>query len=86
MAEVQFTIRIEKALKDEFVRVAQSQDMTASQVLRMYMRDYIRQEKPEAGYSEWLDSKVARSTKQMNDGQVLSAEEISARFDRWKRR
>lgn len=40
--ETGFTIRIEQALKDAFVATAKSQDRTASQVLRNFMRDYVK--------------------------------------------
>lgn len=40
--ETGFTLRIEQGLKDEFVAAAKSQDRTASQVLRDFMRDYVK--------------------------------------------
>jgi len=40
--ETGFTIRIEQELKDAFVATAKSQDRTASQVLRNFMRDYVK--------------------------------------------
>lgn len=36
-------IRIERPLRDEFLRVCRSQDKPASQVLRQFMRDYVTQ-------------------------------------------
>jgi antitoxin component of RelBE/YafQ-DinJ toxin-antitoxin module len=86
MADVTFTFRVDQALKDEFVRVAKSRDLNASQLLRMYMRDFTREETPEEGYAEWLEAKVAKSLQQMRDGQTLSADEVAARFERWKRK
>ena len=40
--ETGFTLRIDQALKDAFVSTAKSQDRTASQVLRDFMRDYVK--------------------------------------------
>lgn len=37
-----FTIRIEPELKAAFVAAAKNQDRTASQVLRDFMRDYVK--------------------------------------------
>lgn len=34
-------VRVEKALRDEFLEVCRSQDRAASQVVRDFMRDYI---------------------------------------------
>lgn len=40
--EIAFTIRVEPALKDAFLAAAQSQDRTASQLIRDFMRDYVK--------------------------------------------
>jgi hypothetical protein len=40
-------IRIERPLRDEFMRVCRSQDKPASQVLRQFMRDYVTQNSPD---------------------------------------
>jgi hypothetical protein len=43
-----FTFLVEADLRSTFVKVAQSQDQTAAQVLRALMRDYIsRQAQPD---------------------------------------
>lgn len=40
--DIAFTIRVDSSLKDAFVSAAQSQDRTASQLLRDFMRDYVK--------------------------------------------
>ncbi len=40
--EIAFTIRVEPSLKDAFVSAAQGQDRTASQLIRDFMRDYVK--------------------------------------------
>jgi predicted transcriptional regulator len=40
--EIAFTIRVEHSLKDAFVDAAKSQDRTASQLIRDFMRDYVK--------------------------------------------
>jgi len=37
-----FTLRVDMQLKNAFVVTAKSQDRTASQVLRDFMRDYVK--------------------------------------------
>ena len=37
-----FNIRTEKVLKEAFVAAAKSQDRTASQLIREFMREYVR--------------------------------------------
>ena len=39
--EVAFKIRISEELRREFVEVCRADDMTAAQVVRRFMRDYI---------------------------------------------
>ena len=41
-------IRVEKALRDEFLGVCHSQDRPAAQVIREFMRDYVAQTGPES--------------------------------------
>lgn len=40
--DIAFTIRVEQQLRDAFVSAAQSQDRTASQLVRDFMRDYVK--------------------------------------------
>lgn len=40
--EVNFTIRISPDLRDAFMAAAKGQDRTGSQLLRDFMRDYVR--------------------------------------------
>lgn len=40
--EIAFTIRVEPDLKDAFVAAAKTQDRTASQLVRDFMRDYVK--------------------------------------------
>jgi len=42
---VAFKIRIEEELRREFVEICQSEDMTAAQVVRRFMRGYIERHK-----------------------------------------
>ena len=36
-----FRIRVDDQLREQFISICRSQDMTAAQVLRAYMRDYV---------------------------------------------
>lgn len=40
--DIAFTVRVETGLRDAFVSAAKSQDRTASQLLRDFMRDYVK--------------------------------------------
>jgi uncharacterized protein YnzC (UPF0291/DUF896 family) len=41
--DVAFKIRIEEKLRQEFLEVCRSEDLTAAQVVRRFMREYIDQ-------------------------------------------
>lgn len=41
MKESQIRIRLDKDLHDKFIGACRENDLTASQVLRMYMREYV---------------------------------------------
>lgn len=45
MKESGFRVRVESGLRREFIDLCKSQDLTAAQVLRAYMRDYIERHK-----------------------------------------
>lgn len=42
MSDVQYPIRVDKTLKDHFISVCKSNDSTAAQELRKFMKDYIK--------------------------------------------
>lgn len=42
MTESTFTFRLPKDLKDSFDAIAKGQDQSAAQLLRAFMRDYVR--------------------------------------------
>ena len=46
MAEVGLRIRVDDALRGDFVETCKLQDTTASQVLRAFMRAYVEQNAP----------------------------------------
>lgn len=43
MKDVGLRIRIDRDLREQFVRACQADDKPASQVIREFMRDYVRQ-------------------------------------------
>jgi hypothetical protein len=41
-----YRIRVEKALRDEFISACRSQDIPAAQIIREFMRDYVQKHRP----------------------------------------
>ena len=51
MGEATFTFRVEDALKSAFGEAAKARDQTAAQLLRGFMRDYVKRQQEEAEYT-----------------------------------
>ena len=45
MKDVGLRIRVQRELREEFLKVCQAQDKPAAQVLREFMRDYVEENK-----------------------------------------
>ena len=44
MSEATFTFRVDEGLKDQFSTAAKSRDRTGAQLLRDFMRDFVKQQ------------------------------------------
>lgn len=80
ITEATFTFRVDDALKTAFAEAARANDLTAAQVLRAAMRDYVARNARGAGDAEWLAGKVARAFASLAAGQGREHEVVSARF------
>jgi predicted transcriptional regulator len=80
MSEATFTFRVDEALKNEFSMVAKTHDRTGAQLLRDFMRDYVKQQQDAAEYDAWLRAKVERSRASANAGNLVPAAEVEAKF------
>ena len=77
MADATMVVRVDDALKAAFAQAAKASDRTASQLLRDFMRDYVRER---ADYDAWLHGKVAAARAAAAAGQVRTAEDVEAHF------
>ncbi|MEM5387852.1 hypothetical protein VSR68_30320 [Paraburkholderia phymatum] len=80
MTEATFTFRVDEALKAEFSNAAKAPDRTGAQLLRDFMRDYVKQQQEAAEYDAWLRAKVQRSRASADAGNLVPAAEVEARF------
>jgi predicted transcriptional regulator len=80
MTEATFTFRVDEALKDEFSTVAKAHDRTGAQLLRDFMRDYVKQQQKTAEYNAWLHAKVERSRASADAGNMVPDAEVEAKF------
>ncbi len=84
MSETTFTFRVDEGLKDEFSMAAKSRDRTGAQLLRDFMRDFVKQQQEAAEHDSWLRREVQVGLGAANAGDVVSAEEVEAEAEAWR--
>lgn len=80
MSEATFTFRVDEGLKDEFSTAAKSRDRTGAQLLRDFMRDFVRQQQEAAEHDTWFRRQVQIGLDSANAGNLIPADEVEARF------
>jgi predicted transcriptional regulator len=78
--EAVFTMKLEPELRDEFMAEAEAIDRPASQIVREFMRDFVRLQREARAYDEFLHRKVEIARKSMRAGRGRSNEEVEAEF------
>lgn len=58
MAEATFTFRVDPALKRDFTNRAREMDRAGSQVLREFMRNFVKESASAPAYDEWFRAQV----------------------------
>ena len=84
MSEATFTFRVEEQLKNEFSLAAKSRDRSGAQLLRDFMRDFIRQQQEAAEHDAWFRRQVQAGLDAANTGDVISAEIVEAEAATWR--
>ena len=84
MSEATFTFRVDQGLKDQFSTAAKARDRTGAQLLRDFMRDFVKQQKETAEHDSWFRHEVQIGLDAANAGDVVSAEEVEAQAAAWR--
>lgn len=84
MNETTFTFRVDEGLKDAFSTAAKSRDRTGAQLLRDFMRDFVRQQQDAAEHDAWFRRQVQAGLDAANAGDVIAAEEVEADAAAWR--
>lgn len=84
MSEATFTFRVDDALKSEFAQAAKARDRTGAQLLRDFMRDFVRQQQEAAEHDAWLRRQVQMGLDSANAGELLSSEEVEGEAATWR--
>ena len=80
MSEATFTFRVDEALKAEFSNAARNRDRNAAQLLRDFMRDFVRQQQEASEHDAWFRRQVQIGLDSANAGQLIPADEVEAKF------
>lgn len=84
MSEATFTFRVDGDLKSQFALAAKSRDRSGAQLLRDFMRDFVRQQQEAAEHDEWFRREVQNGINAADAGEVVSAEEVEAEAIAWR--
>ena len=84
MSETTFTFRLDEALKSEFTTAAKARDRTGAQLLRDFMRDFVRQQQESADHDAWFHRQVQTGLDAANAGDLVPAEEVEAEATAWR--
>lgn len=83
MTATTMVVRVEGALKTAFAQAAKATDRTASQLLRDFMRDYVRTQAEHEAAEAWLRDEVVRSVDdyRAHPGIGIAPSDVSAALD-----
>ncbi|MES2077572.1 MAG: hypothetical protein V4462_18310 [Pseudomonadota bacterium] len=80
MSEATFTFRVDESLKDQFMTAAKDRDRTGAQLLRDFMRDFVRQQQEAVEHDVWFRRQVQTGLDSANAGKLIPASEVEAKF------
>ncbi len=75
-----FTMKLEPDLRNAFMAEAEATDRPASQIVREFMRDFVKRRRDERDYDEFLRQKVEVARASVRAGRGRSNEEVEADF------
>ena len=80
MSESTFTFRVDEMLKNEFAMAAKAHDRAGAQLLRDFMRDFVRQQRDAAEHDAWFRRQVQLGMDSADAGNLVPAAEVEAKF------
>ena len=84
MSDATFTFRVDEGLKELFSTAAKSRDRTGAQLLRDFMRDFVKQQQEATVHDSWFRREVQIGLDAANAGDVVSAVEVEAEAVAWR--
>jgi predicted transcriptional regulator len=82
--ETMFTLKLEPELRKQFMAEAEATHRPASQIVREFMRDFVKQQRAAREHDAWFRAEVEQGIREANDPNVkrIPHEEISAKWRR----
>jgi predicted transcriptional regulator len=85
MSEEIFSFKVEASLKEEFTIAAKARDASEAELMREFMRDFVKRQQQEAAeHDDQFRQAVQAGIDEANAGDVLSAEEVEAEAAVWR--
>ena len=81
MSEATFTFRVEESLKQDFSSFAKTMDRSGAQLLRDFMRDFVKQQQEAASYDVWFQKQVQIGLDEANAGKLIPHVEVKSQFE-----
>ena len=85
MTEATFTFRVDEALKTEFAAAAKARDRSGAQLLRDFMRDFVRQQRDTAEHDAWFRRQVQTGLDAAAAGDLIPDDTVEAEAAAWRR-
>lgn len=80
MNQATFTFRVDEVLKNHFAQAAKSRDRSGAQLLRDFMREFVKQQEEAAEHDDWFRHQVQIGLNSANAGDSIPAAEVEAKF------
>ena len=80
MGDATFTFRVDEGLKDQFATAAKSRDRTGAQLLRDFMRDFVKQQLETTEQDAWFHRQVQIGLDSANAGKLIPSAQVEAEF------
>jgi predicted transcriptional regulator len=82
--EAVFTVKLESELRDAFMAEAAANHVPASQLVREFMRDFVKRQRKAREYDEYYRRAVAKGLEDVAAGRFVSQEDVEAESASWR--
>ncbi len=84
MKEAVFTLKLESDLRDAFMAEAEASHRPASQIVRDFMRDFVKKQQEQRDYDAWLDAEIEVALREADDPKTKWYDQEDLIKGRWR--